>query len=71
MIMNSSGKGERSSSRNRDRRSDKRGRSPDRRRSPIERRRRRSGSYHSRQSRSYSRYHQFCKINKISAIVLW
>ncbi|XP_031620939.1 E3 ubiquitin-protein ligase RBBP6 isoform X2 [Contarinia nasturtii] len=51
----STGKGERSSSRNRDRRSDKRGRSPDRRRSPIERRRRRSGSYHSRQSRSYSR----------------
>lgn len=50
------GKGERSSSRNRDRRGDKRGRSPDRRRSPIERRRRRSGSYHSRQSRSYSRY---------------
>lgn len=52
------GKGERSSSRNRERRNDKRGRSPDRRRSPMDRRRRRSGSYHSRQSRSYSRYVQ-------------
>lgn len=46
---------ERSSSRNRDRRGDKRGRSNERRATPVDRRRRRSGSYHSRQSRSFSR----------------
>lgn len=63
-IVECSGKAERSSSRNRDRRSDKRGRSPERRRSPIERRRRRSGSYQSRQSRSHSRYHSFDYLDK-------